>query len=234
MKMIGDPKRASYEANTLRTETGAIHGKLVNYFNEAHEAVATRDEQTLKGLLEIVPGLLDEFERSEARNAENPAWLTKKMRAGWHVALGEFSRALEYEMEGWRAAVGEPETDAGRDARAKRMSVSSSNIADELRRMDRANEALPWAKTSVDLWSANSVNHLVFALVLYQAGMRTQADFIIEELRKVAQFGNKRDALSKCFIYERELQDMVDLPSVQRLFEDMKRANRATEGEEVL
>lgn len=222
---VGNPKRASYEANTLRTKTGPIHEKLVHYLNETHEAVANEDEQTLEDLVGIVPQLLEEFERTEACLAENPVWLAKKMRAGWHVALGEFEQALELEKEGWRAASAEPETGDNAEARARRISVSANNIADELRRLNRASEALPWAKASVDLWHTNTVNHLVFAMVLYQVGMRKQADFILEELRKVAKANGERDVLSKCFAYERELQDMMDLPSVRGLFEEMHGSN---------
>lgn len=214
----GNPKQASYEVPTISELTGPLHEKLIHYFNETHEAVAHEDEDTLNELRGFVPELLQDFIDKESGLSENPAWLVNKMYAGWHVALGDFEQALQYEHAGFRAASGEPETEASKESRTKRISVSANNIADELRRLGRESEALPWAKSSVDLWPSNTVNQLVWSLVLYRVGMPDQANFIINELRKVA---SQHDVLSKCMSFERELQDMVDLPAVRRLFVDM-------------
>lgn len=222
-KHIVDPTKASYEANTLLIQTGELHAQLLSYLNQTHEAVANGDKPALAEMRKVVPEVLSRFERSECENYENPTWLGNKMRAGWHVALGEFDKAYEYELAGWRAATSEPEMQSNRDTRTKRVSISASNLADQLLRMGRASEALPWAKASVELWPSNTVNHLVFGQVLYHVGMKKQADFVIEQLRQLAQFGDSRDVLSKCMAYERALQDMADLQSVKRLFKDMRK-----------
>ena len=229
-KYIGDPKKASYEANTLSIKTGPLHAKLISYFNETHEAVANTDMGTVDELRKIVPALLEEFERTECEKYENPAWLKFKMRAGWHVALGEFEKAYKFEHEGLLAAAGEPERRSNRETRTKRISISASNIADQLLRQGRALEALEWAKTSVDLWPTNTVNHLVYGQVLYHAGMKKHANGILDELRRVAQFGNSRDVLAKCMTYERALQDMFELPAVKQLLREMRLSIDNTNG----
>jgi len=226
--LAADPKKASYEANTLRTNTGPLHAELVRLYNAIHEAVAEGDGETCRELAQRARALLKAFEETESHKAENSAWLTKKMWAGLHVALGEFEKALAFETEGFRFAQSEPDSPETAQAKARRMSVSASNIADELRRLGRAAEALPWAKLSVELWSSNTINHLVLALALYQAGLTSEADQVIEQLRRVAKFGDARDVLSKCMSYERELHGMDDLPSVRRLFEDMRAAQSAS------
>lgn len=217
-------KKASFEADTLQLNLGPIHRQLLSYFNAYHEAVANGDEKTQRELDQVVPPLLDQFDRSESTQASNPSWAREKMRAGWHVARGEYATALEHEIGGWRHASAEPEFPGNKDARARRMSVSASNIADELRRLGKATDALPWAKISVDLWSANAVNHLVLSMVIYKAGFPNEADKIIERLRGLARFDDARDVLSKCMTYERELHEMNDLKSVRGLLEDIKRA----------
>lgn len=223
MKGIGTVMaKASYEVNTLGLRVGPIHERLLGYFNEMHEARATGDTQTIEELEEIVPQLLDEFESTECRNHPNPGWLAGKMRGGWNVARGDFDSALQAEVSGFRYADEEPSAPDGNDTeKNRRKSVSASNIADQLWRMGRAVEGLPWAQLSVELWPSNSVNYLVLAITAYHAGLKKEADQMFSNLREIADFKDERDVIAKCMEFERELQSMTDLPAVKNLLEEM-------------
>lgn len=214
--------KASYEVNTLELKVGPIHERLLAYFNEMHEARAEGDTQTIEELEELVPQLLDEFEATECRNSPNPGWLAGKMRGGWNVARGDFDSAIEAELSGFRYADEEPSAPDGNDTgRNHRKSVSASNIADQLWRMGRAEKGLPWAQLSVDLWPSNSVNYLVLGITAYHAGLKDQADQIFSNLRQAANFKDDQDVIAKCLEFERELQNMTDLPAVKDLLEEM-------------
>ena len=223
MKGIGTVMaKASYEVNTLGLKVGPIHERLLAYFNDMHEAQAAGDEQTIKELEALVPQLLDEFEATECRNDPNPGWLAGKMRGGWNLARGKFYDALQAELSGFRCADEEPSAPDGNDtAKKHRKSVSASNIADQLWRMGRAAEGLPWAQLSVELWPSNSINYLVLGITAYHAGFKKQADQIFRSLRQVANFKDNQDVIAKCMEFERELHAMTDLPSVKDLLEDM-------------
>lgn len=212
--------KASYEVETIPQNVGPIHKRLLSYFNEMHEARDTGNIDVMEDLESIVPALLGEFEAVECSKGVNPGWLLNKMRAGWEVARGDFEAALKFERDGYRCAEDEP-TDGNNIARNQRLSISASNIADELWRLDRATEGLPWAKLSVDLWPSNTVNSLVLAITAYHAGFPNEADQLLSQLRRIANFDDARDVLSKCMQFERELHTMTDLASVQGLFEDM-------------
>ena len=217
--------KASYEVNTLALKVGPIHERLLRYFNEMHEARATGDTQTIEELEEIVPQLLDEFESNECLNHPNPGWLARKMRGGWNVARGDFEAALQAEVSGFRFADEEPSAPDGNDTeKNRRKSVSASNIADQLWRMGRAVEGLPFAQLSVELWPSNGVNHLVLAITAYHAGHKNEADQIFSNLRKIADFKDERDIIARCMEFERELQHMADLPAVKDLLEQMVEA----------
>lgn len=223
MKNIGNTiTGASYEVNTLGLEVGSVHKRLLAYFNDMHEARATGDTQTIEDLEEFVPTLLDEFEATECQNTPNPKWLSNKMRGGWNVARGDIEAALEAEMTGYRHANEETSADGDDTAHDRRRSVSASNIADQLWRLGRAEEGMPWAQLSVELWPTNGVNYLVLAIAAYYAGYKTQADQIFRSLQQVADFRDEADLLSKCMIYERELRAMTDLPAVKNLIEKME------------
>lgn len=214
---------ASYEVNTLGLKVGAIHERLLGYFNEMHEARATGDTQTIEDLELIVPKLLDEFEATECRNTPNPGWLAGKMRGGWNLARGDVKAALQAEMIGYRYANEEPLTPDGDNiARNRRRSVSASNIADQLWRLGRAQEALHYAQTSVELWASNGINYLVLGITTYYAGLKDQANQIFSSLQQIADFKDEHDVISKCMIYERELYNMTDLPAVKDLVQKME------------
>lgn len=215
--------KASYEVETIKLEAGPRHKRLLGYYNEMHEAQAAGDTATIHELEQIVPPLLDEFEATECPNMPNPGWLSGKMRAGWHVARGDFETALKFEQQGYRHADEEPDAKETRTAKARRKSVSASNIADELWRLGRAQEGLPWARLSVELWPSNTINHLVLAITAYHAGLRDEANQIIAQLRQIADFSRERDVLSKCMSFERELKAMTDLSAVQQLLQHMGR-----------
>lgn len=219
--LTASPK-ASYEVNTLSLEVGPCHERLLEYYNEMHEARACGDTETIEELERLVPGLLEEFEATECRKASNPGWLSGKMRGGWHVARGDFETALIFEHEGYRCADEEPDREETRIAKAQRKSVSASNIADQLWRLGVAEQGLPWARLSVELWPSNTINHLVLAITAYHAGLREEADQVLGLLRQVARFENERDVLAKCMSFERELHRMTDLPAVQDLLQDME------------
>lgn len=223
MKGIGTVmSKASYEVNTLGLKVGPIHERLLAYFNEMHEAQAAGDMETIGKLEALVPRLLDEFEATECRNSPNPGWLAGKMRGGWNLARGRLYAALEAELRGFRYADEEPSAPDGDDtAKRHRKSVSASNIADELWRMGRAAEGLPWAQLSVELWPSNGVNYLVLGMTAYHAGLKKQADQIFRSLRQVADFKDDRNVTAKCMEFERELHTMIDLPAVKDLLEDM-------------
>lgn len=223
MKGIGTVMaKASYEVNTLGLRVGPIHERLLAYFNEMHEARAAGDTQTIEELEEIVPQLLDEFESTECRNHPNPGWLAGKMRGGWNVARGDFDAALQAEVSGFYYANEEPSAPDGNDTeKNRRKSVSASNIADQLWRMGRATEGLPWAQLSVELWPSNSINYLVLGITAYYAGFKDQADQIFRNLKQVANFKDDQDAIAKCLEYEHELQNMTDLPAVRDLLAEM-------------
>jgi hypothetical protein len=170
----------------------------------------------------FVPTLLDEFEATECRNTPNPGWLAGKMRGGWNLAKGDINAALQAEMTGFYHADKEPfVSDENDTARKRRKSVSASNIADQLWRLDRATEGLPWAQLSVELWPSNGINYLVLGITAYHAGLKDQADQIFSNLRQVADFKDDQDVISKCMEFERELLAMTDLPSVKSLVEKM-------------
>jgi hypothetical protein len=214
--------KASYEVNTLGLKVGPLHERLLAYFNEMHEARATGDTQTIEELEVLVPQLLDEFEATECRNSANPGWLAGKMRGGWNLACGNLEAALQAELTGFRYADEEAAGPEGNDtSRNHRKSVSASNVADQLWRLGRAAEGLPWAQLSVELWPSNSVNYLVLGITAYHAGLKEQADQIFSNLRQVANFKNDRDVIAKCMEFERELQHMTDLPAVKDLLQDM-------------
>ena len=214
--------KASYEVNTLGLKVGPIHERLLAYFNEMHEARAAGDRQTIEELEVIVPQLLDEFESTECRDYPNPGWLAGKMRGGWNLARGELYAALQAEMSGFRYADEEPSAPDGNDiAKKHRKSVSASNIADQLWRMGRAAEGLPWAQLSVELWPSNSINYLVLGITAYHGGLKKQADQIFRNLRQVANFKDDQDVIAKCMEFERELHTMTDLPAVKDLLDDM-------------
>jgi hypothetical protein len=223
MKGIGTVMaKASYEVNTLGLKVGPIHERLLAYFNEMHEARAAGDTQTIEELEALVPQLLDEFEATECSNSPNPGWLAGKMRGGWNVARGELYAALQAELAGFNYADEEPSAPDGNDTEKKhRKSVSASNIADQLWRMGRAAEGLPWAQLSVELWPSNSINYLVLGITAYHGGLKKQADQIFRNLRQVANFKDNQDVIAKCMEFERELHTMTDLPSVKDLLEDM-------------
>jgi tetratricopeptide (TPR) repeat protein len=214
-----EPK-ASFEANTLAEYTGPLHRKLIRYFNDYHEAVEEGDREAMQELDEVVPPLLKKFGESEVQSSPNPSWLKAKMWAGWHVARGEYEQALAFEQEGWEHAQAEIERPETREAVAKRQSVSASNIADELRRIGKHEEALKWALLSVELWSSNPINHLVLALAMYRGGYHDKAERIIEELLRMADFRSGRDILANCMKYERELYEMDNLRAVQALLKN--------------
>jgi hypothetical protein len=214
--------KASYEVNTLALKVGPIHERLLAHFNEMHEAQAAGDEQTIEELEVQVPQLLDEFESTECRNSPNPGWLAGKMRGGWNLARNDLDAALQAELSGFCYADEEPSALDGNDTeKNRRKSVSASNIADQLWRMGRAAEGLPFAQLSVELWPSNSINYLVLGITAYQAGLKKQADEIFSNLRQAADFEDERDVISKCMQFERELRDMSDLPAVRDLLEDM-------------
>ena len=214
--------KASYEVNTLGLKVGPIHERLLAYFNDMHEARATGDTQTVKELEGLVPRLLDEFESTECRDSPNPGWLAGKMRGGWNLARGDLYSALQAEFTGFRYADEETSATDGNDTpRKHRKSVSASNIADQLWRMGRAAEGLPWAQLSVELWPSNSINYLVLGITAYHAGLKKQADQIFRKLRQVANFKDDHDVIAKCMEFERELHNMSDLSAVKDLLEDM-------------
>jgi hypothetical protein len=223
MKGIGTVMaKASYEVNTLRLKVGPIYERLLAYCNEMHEARAAGDTQTIEELEALVPPLLDEFEATECRNFPNPGWLAGKMRGGWNLARGELYAALQAELSGFRYADEEPSSPDGNDTDKKhRKSVSASNIADQLWRMGRAAEGLPWAQLSVELWPSNGINYLVLGMTAYNAGLKKQADQIFRSLRQAADFKDDQDVIAKCMEFERELHTMTDLPAVRDLLEDM-------------
>ncbi|HKO61188.1 MAG TPA: hypothetical protein VJV03_08525 [Pyrinomonadaceae bacterium] len=215
--------KASYEVNTIGLKVGPLHERLLRYFNEMHEARAARDKQTIEELEVLVPQLLNEFEATECRNSSNPGWLAGKMRGGWNLARGDLGAALEAELSGFSHANAEPSAAGGDDTeKNRRKSVSASNVADQLWRMGRAAEGLPYAKLSVELWPSNSVNYLVCGITAYHAGFKEQANQIFSNLRQVANFKDDRDAIAKCLQFERELEDMTDLPAVRDLLQDME------------
>ena len=213
---------ASYEVNSLGDDVGPLHKRLLAYFNEMHEATAAGDTETIQELEQVVPPLLDEFEATEALTTPNPGWLSGKMRAGWYVACGRYEEALAFEYKGWLHAVSEADAEENHAAKARRKSVSASNIADELWRLGRATEGLPWARLSVDLWPSNTINHLVLAITAYHAGLHDEADQMIERLRQLANFGDASDILSECMSFEQAFHEMTALPSVRRLLQDME------------
>ncbi len=223
MKGIGTVMaKASYEVNTLGLKVGPLHERLLSYFNEMHEARATGDTQTIEELEALVPQLLDEFESTECRNCPNPGWLAGKMRGGWNVARGDFESALQAELRGFDYANKEPSASDGNDlAKNHRKSVSASNIGDQLWRMGRAAEGLPWAQLSVELWPSNGINYLVLGITAYHAGHKKEADQIFSNLRQAANFRDNQDVIAKCMEFERELHNMTDLPAVKDLLEDM-------------
>src|SRR4051812_39220157 len=96
------PHKASFEVNTLPEPVGPLRRELIADFNDFHEAVARGDQGGMHRLDERVPPLLDEFERTESWETANPRWLQAKMRAGWHVARGEYELALDFELAGWK------------------------------------------------------------------------------------------------------------------------------------
>jgi hypothetical protein len=223
MKGIGTVMtKASYEVNTLGLKVGPLHERLLDYFNEMHEARAAGDKKTIEELEALVPRLLDEFESTECRNDPNPGWLAGKMRGGWNLARGELYAALQAELSGFQCADEELSALGGDDtAKKHRKSVSASNIADQLWRMGRAAEGLPWAQLSVELWPSNSINYLVLGMTAYHAGLKKHADQIFRSLREVANFKDNRDVIAKCMEFERELHTMTDVPAVKDLLEDM-------------
>src|SRR5262245_61862325 len=162
------PRLASYAVYTHPKPLGQQLRKLRAFFNDYHQAVRDNDAETMDRLDELVPPLLDEFERGESWEDENPQWRRRSTRAGWHVARGDFELALEYEMEGWHYANVETEKTANNKWTDIQKSVSASNISDILRRLGRYEEAIHWGKVSVDLWGTNTINHLVLALALYR------------------------------------------------------------------
>lgn len=224
MKGIGTVMaKASYEVNTLALKVGPIHEKLLAYFNDMHEARAAGDTQTIEELEVLVPELLDEFESTECRNSPNPGWLAGKMRGGWNLTRGDLDSALQAEFTGFRYADEEPSAPDGNDTQKnRRKSVSASNIADQLWRLGRAAEGLPWAQLSVELWPSNGINYLVLGITAYHAGLKNQADQIFRNLRQVANFTDDHNVIAKCMEFERELHTMSDLPAVMDLLEDME------------
>jgi hypothetical protein len=215
-------EKTSYEVNTLGLKVGPVHERLLAYFNDMHEARATGDTQTIEELEVLVPQLLEEFEATECLNTPNPGWLAGKMRGGWNLARGDLDAALQAELVGFRYADEEPASADQSDIGKKhRKSVSASNIADQLWRLGRAKEGLSYAQLSVELWPSNSINYLVLGITAYHAGLKKEADLIFSNLRQAADFEDDRDVIAKCLEFERELQDMADLPAVRELLEAM-------------
>ncbi|HEY6249313.1 MAG TPA: hypothetical protein VI685_05100 [Candidatus Angelobacter sp.] len=214
-----DPK-ASYEVNTIGLKAGPIHQKLLAYYNDLHNARAEGNLVTIEKLEQLVPPLIEEFERTECKATPNPSWLASKMLAGFQVARGDFQSALKFELEGYRHADEEPPIGDAK-ARDRRRSVSASNVADEMWRVGRAAEGLEWALLSVDLWPENSINVLVLGICAFHAGLKEKADEIFAELSELADFTNERDTLAACLAYERELRHMQELKSVQKLLAEM-------------
>lgn len=215
-------EKASYEVNTLGLKVGPIHERLLAYFNDMHEARASGDTQTIEELKVLVPQLLEEFEATECLNTPNPGWLAGKMRGGWNLACGELDAALQAELTGFRYADEEPASvDQSDIEKNHRKSVSASNIADQLWRLGRAKEGLPYAQLSVELWPSNSINYLVLGITAYHAGLKKEADLIFSNLRQAADFEDDRDVIATCLEFERELKDMADLPTVRELLEAM-------------
>lgn len=217
--------RASYEVNTMGLDVGPLHRRLLDYFNEMHEARATGDTKSMEELEAVVPKLLEKFAATECLDSPNPEWLANKMRAGWQVARGDVAAALKFESIGYHHAAGEPADGDNVEAR-RRKSVSASNIADQMWRLGRAEEGLRWAKLSVELWPSNSVNYLVLAITAYHAGLTTDADQLFAQLRQATSFDDDHDVLAKCMEFEQELRNMSALASVRGLLEDLGARNK--------
>jgi tetratricopeptide (TPR) repeat protein len=218
--------KASYEVISLPTGHEPLRQQLTSLFNDYHEARAKGDTERMAQLDATIPVVLDEFERTESRNAENPAWLRRVKRAGWHCARGDEELALEYEMDGWRFANAEPKAGVAPETVARWKSISASNISDALRRLGRYEEAVVWGKVGCELWPSNPIKYLILALALYRVGEREDAERIFKELRKVAAAQDGKNALASCLLYERDLQEMTDLPSVRAMLDDLRAARQ--------
>lgn len=209
---------SSYEVATIKFDLGPIRDKLNSLYNDRHEARRVGDHESERILDIMIEALLREYDRSESLRAFNPLWRQSVMRAGWHNAKGDPEGSLSYDLKGWEYACDSADKlHSGTVARMK--SISASNIADAMLRLNRCKDAVPWARTSVELWRKNPINYLVLAIVLYRSGQTVESEQIFDELKTITLQDDRLTTLTACISYEQELEGMPS-PVVQSLLAD--------------
>ena len=216
-----EPRKASFEVNTLPEPVGPLRRRSSPTSTRITRLSTGATRRRCTSSTDGSRRCWTSSTGPRAGRQTTPSGFRRKLGRGGLSARGEYEKALDLELAGWKHAEAELDRPETRLATARRKSISASNIADELRRLGRTTEALEWGRLSVELWPSNSINHLVLAMAVYRAGYHDEADRIIEQLRRMADFLSGRDVLALCLSYERELHEMDGLPSVQRLAKDM-------------
>jgi hypothetical protein len=209
----GSAVSASYNVSTYAGDRGPHRTRLTEICNAAQEARRNGDFEQLPSLEREFHSVFDRFDREECPRAELPAWRRPVMLAAWRCAIGDWAGALELDQQAWHAAGAATDTFPAPLRLTQLKALSASNIADELRRLDRFDEAVQWAKLSCELAPEHTGYAFVYALCLARAGARTEADRLFRAVLSPGE-GAGQNLAQLVAPFEDELDEVSDLPAV--------------------
>ena len=204
---------ASYNVSTYPGDRGPLRARLTAICNSAQESRRNYDLGELLALEREFNAVFDQFDREECPRAELPAWRRPVMLAAWRAATGDWAGAFELDQQAWRAACAAENTFPARDRLTQLKALSASNIADELRRLGRLDEAVRWAKLSCELAPEHTGYAFVYALCLARAGARVEADRLFRALLTSCP-GTPGNLAQLVAPFEDDLDEISDLPAV--------------------
>jgi tetratricopeptide (TPR) repeat protein len=223
-QLTGQP---AFDVPTLQDDMGQLQ-ILSRLIGDRHDAAELQDLAKIARLDDQeLPLACDQFERGESSNDPNPPCRRRMMHAATHAVRGRHDLAYEYDLDAWYWAEKNPLGMESVEKVKQLKAVCASNLSDDLRHLQRYDEAVQWGRTACDLWSANPVNFLVLGMALYYAGKHDLANRIFGQVREIAAAQEKRNKLEFCLTYERELRDLDSLPAVRLLLQEYQESRRA-------
>jgi hypothetical protein len=204
---------ASYNVSTYPGDRGPLRARLTEICNAVQEARRSGDLDELPALEREFDVVFEQFDREECPRAELPAWRRPVMLAAWRAATGDWAGALALDRQAWQAACAAEDTFPARERLTQLKALSASNMADELRRLGRLDEAVQWAKRSCELAPEHTGYAFVYALCLARAGARVEADRLFRVLLAPSDDASKNLA-QLVAPFEDDLDEISDLPAV--------------------
>src|SRR6476660_3111893 len=132
---------ASYNVSTYPGDRGPLRARLTDICNAAQEARRNGELARLPGLEQEFAAVFHQFDQEECLRAELPAWRRPFMLAAWRAAIGDWAGALNLDQQAWQAACHAQSTFPSAERLTQLKALSASNMADELRRLGRFDEA---------------------------------------------------------------------------------------------